>query len=129
MLRFLQLLPGLGEGGTGQVAPVSHVPPPPMSCSTGKPQHNSQVEEDKLLWDGSVLPQDGFSVSWDGPELPQEMDSTCLRTHLNLPKDLNCSGMDPVCLRRGIQFPQGDGPDFTAGDSPQLVQEMEPIPG
>lgn len=28
VLRFLQLLPGLGEGGTGQVAPVSHVSPP-----------------------------------------------------------------------------------------------------
>lgn len=28
VLCFLQLLPGLGEGGTGQVAPVSHVSPP-----------------------------------------------------------------------------------------------------
>lgn len=28
VLCFLQLLPGLGEGSTGQVAPVSHILPP-----------------------------------------------------------------------------------------------------
>lgn len=87
MLRFLQLLPGLREGGTGQVAhplyPTS--PHPPVSYSVGDPQ----VEEHSLPWDGSVLSQYGFCMSWGGPELPQEMDSTCSRTHPSLPKDLN----------------------------------------
>lgn len=68
-------------------------------------------------------------MSWDGPELPQEMDLNCPRAHPSLPKDLNCSEMDPICLRKGIQFPPGDGPDLTPGHDPQVPQQTEPIPG